>query len=89
MDDVLQSAIIPVADYVSTYAKSDGLFNMPFLPWNVMGLYDSTADVYRVKTYLEGVTTLINVNPLRREVLLIKFMTLLKIAGILRSEERV
>lgn len=83
MDDVLQSGIIDIADYEAAYSKSDGLFNIPFLPWNVMGVLDTTANVYRVKTYLEGVSTLINVNPLRKEVLWIKFITLLKIAGIL------
>ena len=82
-DDVLQPAIIEVDDYETQFSKSDGLFNLAFLPWNVMGVLDKTANVYRVKTYIAGVSTTINVNPLRKEVLWIKFITLLKIAGII------
>jgi hypothetical protein len=77
-DDVLSAASLTPIAYSAKYGASDGLFNMSWLPWNVMGLSDGTN--YNVKTYYDG--GVLNVNPLRREVLWIKLFTFLKISGL-------
>ena len=77
-DNVLQPQILSISEYKALYAKSDGLLGMSWLPWNVMGLSDGTN--YNVKQYYDG--GVLNINPLRREVLFIKLFTFLKISGI-------
>ena len=77
-DDVLGAASLTPTAYSTLYGASDGLFGRSWLPWNVMGLSDGTN--YNVKTYYDG--GVLNVNPLRREVLWIKLFTFLKISGL-------
>ena len=78
--NTLHSTSLSPTDYKATYAKSDGLLNMSFFPWNPMGILDKTTGNYNVKTYWSG--GVVNVNPLRREILFIKLFTFLKISGI-------
>ena len=77
-DDVLGAVSLTPTAYSALYGASDGLFGRSWLPWNVMGLSDGTN--YNVKTYYDG--GVLNVNPLRREVLWIKLFTFLKISGL-------
>jgi len=79
-DNVLTNQILTPIQYKQTYSKSDGLLGMSFLPWNVMALLDKTSGNYNIKTYYDG--GVLNVNPLRSEVLWIKLFTFLKLSGI-------
>ena len=79
-DNVLQPQSLSISQYKALYAKSDGLLNMSWLPWNVMSILDKTSGNYNIKTYYDG--GVLNVNPLRREVLFIKLFMFLKISGI-------
>ena len=77
-ENVLQPHSLSISQYKTLYGKSDAMLGMTWLPWNVMGLSDGTN--YNIKTYYDG--GVVNVNPLRREVLWIKLFTFLKISGI-------
>jgi hypothetical protein len=79
-DNVLLNQTLTPIQYKEAYSKSDGLLGMSFLPWNVMALLDKTSGNYNIKTYYDG--GVLNVNPLRTEVLWIKLFTFLKISGI-------
>ena len=79
-DNVLNSQSLSPVQYKQMYSKSDGLLNMSFLPWNVMSVLDKTTGNYNIKTYYDG--GLLNINPLKKEVLFIKLFAFLKISGI-------
>ena len=65
--------------YQKLYAKTDGLFGFTWLPWNPVGIEKDTN--YWVKLRYDK-NTPIKVNPMRKEVLMIKLMTTGKILGI-------
>ena len=79
-ENTLHSNSLSPTDYKKTYGKSDGLLNMSWLPWNPMGILDKSTGNYNIKTYWTG--DIVNVNPMRREILFIKLFTFLKISGI-------
>ena len=67
--------------YSEQFGKIGGLLGMSFLPWSPVGLLDSTTGNYAVKATFDG-TKYVSVNPMRREVIMIKLFTVLKIFGI-------
>jgi hypothetical protein len=70
---------LTISDYKSLYASSDGIFGISFFPWSPVGL--KTSDGNYIAKYRYGLGP-IAVNPMRKEVLMIKLITLAKIFGI-------
>jgi len=68
-------------DYVTAFASKDGLMGMSWLPWDVYGLKGTDGNYY-VKHYYNNSQISITCNPMRKEVLFTKLLTLLKIFGI-------
>lgn len=66
-------------DYATLFGKSDGIMGISWLPWNVYGLKNSDGN-YCVKHYYANQH--FKCNPMRKEVLMIKLFSLLKILGI-------
>ena len=79
-ENTLEANTMDVADYKKQYGSSDGLFGMAWFPWNVMGLLDANGN-YRVKHYYNS-DAIVHCNPMRKEVLYIKIITMLKLIGI-------
>ena len=79
-ENTLEATTMDVADYKKQYGSSDGLFGMAWFPWNVMGLLDANGN-YRVKHYYNS-DAIVHCNPMRKEVLYIKIITMLKLIGI-------
>lgn len=78
----VQSGTWTADDYNKKFGKLDGIFGIPWLPWNVWGLKDANGD-YQVKYYPKPTNAdFIQPNPLGRGVLYIKMFTILKMLGI-------
>jgi hypothetical protein len=79
-DDVIQVSTFEPKEYATQFASQDGMFGLTWLPWNVYGLKNENG-IYCVKHYY-GNPIYVKCNPLRREVLMIKLYTILKLLGI-------
>ena len=78
-NDDLTRTMVDATTYAELHGKNDGLFGMSFLPWSPMGLKSATGNYY-LKSTQDGKN--IPVNPMRREVFMIKLFTIMKIFGI-------
>ena len=79
-DMTISKIVLDAKTYETTFSKSDGLFGIAFFKWSPFGLPNSDGN-YCLKTYY-GTSQYIAVNPMRREVMIIKLFTVLKIFGI-------
>lgn len=76
-NDTIYRNIVKEEDYLKMFGNG-GLFGISFLPWTQVGLQTDDGQWYVKRT---GGGNYVAVNPLRRDVLITKLMTVLKIAG--------
>lgn len=76
----LYFGIMNVIDFNDKFKSKQNLFGIPYLSWDKFGILNENGNYYYIKRDMNNQVT--KLNPLRRDVLYIKFLTILKILAV-------